>query len=95
LATLEHTVGEQRSLGKIFTWILRFGLAILIPLIAFFVLYQGFVFLRGGNAPKWVIALVAIVWGVGGVAILYYVFNRLVEALPVDWTARLQPFVFG
>jgi alpha-glucoside transport system permease protein len=82
LATLEHTVeGEQRSLGKIFTWILRFGLAILIPLIAFFVLYQGFVFLREGNAPKIVIALVAIVWGVGGVAILYYIFNRLVESL--------------
>ena len=69
LATLEHTVeGKQRGLGKILTWILRFGLAILIPLIAFFVLYQGFVFLREGNAPKWVIALVAIVWGVGGVA---------------------------
>ena len=36
MATLEHTVeGKQRSLGKLFTWILRFGLAILIPLIAF------------------------------------------------------------
>jgi alpha-glucoside transport system permease protein len=95
VATLEHTAeGEQRSLGKVLTWILRFGLAILIPLIAFFVLYQGFAFLRAGNAPKWVIALVAIVWGVGGVAILYYIFNRLVEMLPVAWTTRLQPFVF-
>jgi len=75
-------------------WILRIGLAILIPVIAFFFLYQGFLFLRAGNAPKVVIAVVAIVWGVGGVAILYYLFNKLVEALSPDWTARLQPFVF-
>ena len=69
-------------------------MAILIPVIAFFFLYQGFLFLRAGNAPKWVIALVAIVWGVGGVAILYYLFNKLVESLSPEWTARLQPFVF-
>ncbi|HLO29352.1 MAG TPA: sugar ABC transporter permease, partial [Anaerolineales bacterium] len=70
------------------------GLAILIPLIAFFILYEGFVFLRAGNAAKWVITLVAIIWGVGGIAILYYVFNWLVEQLPLEWTLRLQPFVF-
>ena len=39
-------------------------------------------------------ALAAIVWGVGGVALLYYLFNSLVELLPVRWTTRLQPFVF-
>ncbi|MCJ7432628.1 MAG: sugar ABC transporter permease, partial [Anaerolineales bacterium] len=33
-------------------------------------------------------------WGVGGVAILYYLFNSLVELLPLAWIARLQPFVF-
>jgi alpha-glucoside transport system permease protein len=79
---------------RVIAWILRVGLAILIPVIAFFFLYQGFLFLRAGNAPKWIIALVAIVWGVGGVAILYYLFNRLVESLSPEWTARLQPFVF-
>ena len=86
--------GDQRSTGNVITWLLRLGLAILIPLIAFFVLYQGFIFLRAGDAPKWVIALVAIIWGVGGVAVLYYIFNWLVEKLPKDWTSRLQPFVF-
>ncbi|MBN2117142.1 MAG: sugar ABC transporter permease [Anaerolineales bacterium] len=85
---------EQKSAGKVVAWILRVGLAILIPVIAFFFLYQGFLFLRAGNAPKWVIAVVAIVWGVGGVAILYYLFNKLVESLSPDWTERLQPFVF-
>jgi len=86
---------NKPSSGKsVIAWILRIGLAVLIPAIAFFFLYQGFLFLRAGNAPKWVIALVAIIWGVGGVAILYYIFNKLVEMLSPEWTARLQPFVF-
>jgi alpha-glucoside transport system permease protein len=95
VATSEQIINkEPRSAGKVIAWILRIGLAISIPVIAFFFLYQGFLFLRAGNAPKWVIALVAIVWGVGGVTILYYLFNKLVEMLSPDWTARLQPFVF-
>ena len=72
----------------------RIALAILIPSIAFYVLIQGFLFLRDGNAPKVVITLTAIVWGVGGVAVLYWIFNWIVESLPEIWTARLQPFVF-
>jgi alpha-glucoside transport system permease protein len=91
---------EQRAeagLGtgsRILAFVMRILLAILIPAIAFFVLYQGFLFLRAGNAPKWLITIVAIVWGVGGVAALYWIFNWLVEMLPDEWTARLQPFVF-
>lgn len=86
---------EQMSGGaKALAFIMRLLLAIAIPLIAFFVLYQGFLFLRDSDAPKWVITLVAIAWGVGGVAGLYWVFNWLVELLPDEWTGRLQPFVF-
>jgi alpha-glucoside transport system permease protein len=58
------------------------------------VLYQGFLFLRDGDAPRFVIAMVAIVWGVGGVAILYWIFNGLVEKLPDMWKGHLLPFVF-
>ncbi len=94
MSTIGQTLESKPKSGKVIAWILRVGLAILIPLIAFFFLYQGFLFLRAGDAPKWIIALIAIVWGVGGVAILYYLFNRLVESLSPEWTARLQPFVF-
>jgi alpha-glucoside transport system permease protein len=38
--------------------------------------------------------LVAIIWGVGGVALLYWVFNGIVEQLADQWKQRLQPFVF-
>jgi len=86
---------EQQSLGvRIISFIGRVLLAISIPLIAFFVLYQGFLFLRDSDAPQGVIALVAIVWGVGGVALLFWIFNNLVERLPEAWSARLLPFVF-
>jgi len=80
--------------GRIGVTILRVALAILIPLVAFAVLYYGFIFLRAGNAAKWLISLVAIVWGVGGVAILYWIFNWLVGMLPERWSAALQPFIF-
>jgi len=69
-------------------------LTVSIPAIAFYVLYRGFLFLRDSEAPREIIALVAIIWGVGGVAILYWIFNNLVEKLPGEWTARLQPYVF-
>jgi len=84
----------QSGVAKLVALILRILFAIAIPLIAFWVLYQGFVFLRDGDAPKAVIVLVAIIWGVGGVAALYWIFNWLVEQMPGEWTARLQPFVF-
>jgi alpha-glucoside transport system permease protein len=80
--------------ARILSFIGRVLLAISIPLIAFYVLYLGFLFLRDSDAPRGLVVLVAIVWGVGGVALLYWVFNNLVEKLSDDWTARLQPFVF-
>ena len=92
---LSGTREQKQSLGaRILSLISRVLLAISIPLIAFYVLYLGFIFLRDSQAPRGIIALVAIVWGVGGVAILYWIFNNLVEKLPDAWTTRLLPFVF-
>lgn len=81
----------MRSIG---TFIGNVLLAVIIPALAFLVLWQGYVFLRDSDAPKWIIAIVAVLWGVGGVALLYFVANWLVEKLPKDWYRRLIPFVF-
>jgi len=94
MATPQQTAKRQQPAGNPIARILRFGLTVLILLIAFYGLYLGFLFLREGDRPKWFMALAAIVWGVGGVALLYYLFNSLVELLPVKWTTRLQPLVF-
>ncbi|HLF73058.1 MAG TPA: sugar ABC transporter permease [Anaerolineales bacterium] len=92
---LDSTREQNLSLGARFlSFFGRVLLAVSIPLIAFLVLYQGFLFLRDSDAPRGIIALVAIVWGVGGVAALYWIFNNLVETLPDAWRARLLPFVF-
>jgi alpha-glucoside transport system permease protein len=95
MAQLEMVEERNISLGtKLAAWLGRVFLAVIIPLLAFAALYYGFLFLRDSNAPKWVITIVAIIWGVGGVALLYWVFNSMVERLSDDWTRRLQPFVF-
>jgi len=95
MAQFKAVPEEQASAGARFVaWLGRALLAAAIPLIAFAVLYYGFIFLRSSSAPKWVTAAVAIVWGVGGVALLFWVFNGLVERLPDEWTERLLPFVF-
>ncbi len=92
---LEERTQKNSSPGaNLLALIARIMLAIAIPVIAFYVLYKGFLFLRDGDAPKLVITLTAIVWGVGGVGVLYWVFNWIVESLPIHWTTRLQPFVF-
>lgn len=81
-----------------FSWLAanlgRILVSLIVPILTFLVLWQGFIFLRDSNAPQLVIVLVAILWGVGGVGALYAVSNWLVEQLPTQWVSRLQPFVF-
>ena len=72
----------------------RILVSLFVPIVAFIVLWAGFVFLKDSGAPKIVIVLVAIVWGVGGTATLYIVANWLTEKLPGAWSGRILPFVF-
>ena len=72
----------------------RLLISIAVPLVAFIVLWQGFLFLRSNDAPKLVTASVAIVWGVGGVALIYTLMNWFLERLPGGYGPRLLPFLF-
>ena len=86
---------QPRSpLERLGAWLGRLLISLFVPAITFLVLWVGFRFLRDANAPKGVIALVAIIWGVGGVALLYFVANWFVERLGDRWRALIQPFVF-
>ncbi len=53
-----------------------------------------FIWLRDSKASKPVIAVVAIIWGVGGVGLLFVISNWVVEQLPMKWMRFLQPYVF-
>src|SRR5215210_995413 len=86
------TVGQGPT--SILAWIGRVLVSLIVPIITFVVLWQVFLFLRDSEAPKLVIAIVAIIWGVGGVAILFVLSNWITERLPDAWRARIQPYVF-
>jgi len=70
----------------------------LLSLLAFFgvifLLWLGFDFLKNKDVPQLLSAVVAIIWGVGGVAALYTTANLFVEALTIKWRDRLQPYIF-
>ena len=89
---------KSKRKGGILTWLItnlsRILISLVVPIGLFVILWQGFLFLRDSNAPQIVLVLVAIVWGVGGVAALFWVTNWLVEKMPGEWTRRIQPFVF-
>ena len=71
-----------------------------LPLvISLAVLVLGFFYVRdlqvnNKDVPQMVIVLIAIIWGVGGVVLLFTTANFFAEQLPVKWTQRLQPFIF-
>ena len=84
-----------RGLGQVLaTGIGRVLVSVSVPIVAFIVLWGGFIFLKDSGAPRIVIVVVAIVWGIGGVAMLYVVANWLTEKLPTVWRGRILPFVF-
>ncbi|HLW21819.1 MAG TPA: sugar ABC transporter permease, partial [Sphaerochaetaceae bacterium] len=72
----------------------RVLVSVFVPIVAFGILWAGFIFLRDSNAPQSVIAVVAILWGVGGVAMLFWVSDWVVNRTPLHVAKKLQPFVF-
>lgn len=57
-------------------------------------LWLGFDYLRGTQSTSILNAVIAIVWGVGGVGALFVTGNMLIEALPRFWRDSLRPFLF-
>jgi len=79
--------------------VLRSMIALLPLIVSIIILAWGFFFVRdiqdnNQNIPQLIIVLIAILWGVGGVVLLFTTANFFVEQLPRKWTERLQPFIF-
>ena len=81
-------------LGALTTGILRIAVAILIPLLAIALLVWSVTFMTDRDANKALVAVVAIVVGVGGVWVLYLAFDNLVSLLPERQREGVRPFVF-
>lgn len=77
---------------------LRLLLALVVLAVTLLVLVGGFSWLRAStptdNLQKALISLAAIVWGVGGAWLLFWVSNWLVSQLPGRAQHLLQPYVF-
>ncbi len=99
---MQPTTDYQVRTSGFIDWIAliigRVLISLVVPVTTFAVLIVGFRWLRDtiptGTTEKTVVSLVAIIWGVGGAAILYVVSNWLVEQLSTRWVKRLQPFIF-
>lgn len=72
----------------------RVLVSLFVPVVTFVVLWQVFIFLRDAEIPQWITAIIAIVWGVGGVLALFSVSNYVIQQTPNIWKRRLTPFVF-
>jgi alpha-glucoside transport system permease protein len=90
----KKSVDTAKPTTSILISIGRLAVSILIPLIAFAVLWAGFIFLRDSNAPQTIIGLVAIIWGVGGIALLFWIADYVVNRMPLQVAKKIQPFVF-
>ena len=74
--------------------VLRLIGSIAIPIGAFFVLWWTFDFLRDADANRLLVVGVAIVVGVGGVFLLYWAMNRVVDLLPERYREGVRPYIF-
>jgi alpha-glucoside transport system permease protein len=77
----------------------RIGLAVAVAaavpfLAALALLWWGFFFLRDLQAERLLVVVLAIIWGVGGMVLLFTTANFFVEQLPHAWTQRLTPVIF-
>jgi alpha-glucoside transport system permease protein len=89
---------EAAQPGGIGAWLSttigRLLVSLFVPVVTFVVLWRTFIFLRDAQIPQWITAIVAIIWGVGGVLALFTIAHYVIEQLPVAWRRRLTPFVF-
>lgn len=94
---MQHVEGLDRPTGVMQWFVTNLGrlvVSLFVPVVTFVVLWRVFIFLRDTRAPHWVTAIVAIIWGVGGVMALFLVANLVIEQLPALWKKHLTPFVF-
>lgn len=94
MTTIDDINKPETLWEKIYANVGRIFVSIAIPTLTFLVLRWIFIFLRDTDAPTWITAIIAIIWGVGGVALLYVIANYIVEQFSDKWKSRLIPFIF-
>jgi alpha-glucoside transport system permease protein len=92
--TTPEAVAQPASAGRAGVFVLRLLSAIVVPIVAFTLLWVTFDYLRDENANRFIVVGVALVVGVGGVFFLYWGANRVIEFLPERVREGVRPYVF-
>ena len=92
--TTPEAVAQPASAGRVSVFVLRLLSAVLVPIVAFALLWVTFDYLRDENANRFIVVGVALVVGVGGVFFLYWGANRVIEFLPERVREGVRPYVF-
>ena len=74
--------------------LLRVAGAFVIPVVAFFLLWASFDYLRDEDANRALVVLVAVVVGVVGIFFLFWAMNRVIEWLPDRYREGVRPYIF-
>ena len=72
----------------------RIVFSILLIIITISILYGGFVFLRMAPVIKPLLAIIAILWGTGGILLFYLMLDRMINLFPEKLRNALQPIIF-
>ncbi len=77
----------------------RLAISLGLLAVTLFIFWYGFIFFRDNSiraetGQKALIVLLAIVWGVGGSALFFWVVDGLIESLPLSLRSKIQPYFF-
>ena len=93
--SIDHTTPPPNRFKNIFTTgPLRIIVSFAVPVIAFLALRWSFIFMRDADANKFLVAIVALIVGVGAVWAIYLITDNLVSLLPASVREGVRPFVF-
>lgn len=85
---MSTATAAKRSWPRIAMW------SVLVPLLNIVVHTAIFNFLRDSDLHPVLYAILAILWGVGGVYMIYWSLNWVIEQYSDVWRRRIQPFLF-
>ena len=91
----QPTLPKDEGPGPTFlTQLLRIGVSLVVPVVAFGVLYFAGTVLLDRDANRLVVVIMALIIGVLGVFALFYGMDWVVNRLPEKYQLYVRPFVF-
>ncbi|MFN3265411.1 MAG: carbohydrate ABC transporter permease [Deinococcales bacterium] len=86
------TASRAITTPKNTTKLLFYSLALVVTLVVY---YFVFLFLRDGKSSPWITFVVSLLWGIGGVWLLFVLASSVVDLLSEHWRTRIMPWVFA